>query len=54
MPVLEDFDSKLSDLPELEDFDNELPELEGSDNALPELRDFVSEPDELPPLEDVG
>ena len=45
MPMLEEFDSELRDLPELEYFDNEFPELEAFDNALPELTDFVSETD---------
>ena len=52
MPVLEDFVSNLSELPDLEDFDNETVEIE-IDNDLPELEDFVSDAEEIPPLEEV-
>ena len=52
LPVVEDFVSNLSELPDLDDFEHETLEIE-SDNDLPELEDFVPDSDEIPPLEDI-
>ena len=52
LPVVEDFVSNLSELPDLEDFEHDTLEIE-SDNDLPELEDFVSDSDEIRPLEDI-
>ena len=52
IPVLAEFVSNLSELPDLEDFDNEIIEIT-IDNDLSELEDFVSDTEEIPPLEEV-
>ena len=53
LPVLEDFVSNLSELPDLEDFENETLEIE-SDSDLPEVEDFVSDTDGIPLLQDIS
>ena len=50
--MLEDILSNISELPDLEDVDNELIEIT-IDNDLSELKDFVSDTEEMPPLEEI-
>ena len=52
IPVLADFVSNLSELPDLEDFENEIIEI-SIDDDLSELEAFVSDTEEIPPLEEV-
>ena len=50
--MLEDILSNISELPDLEDVDNELIVIT-IDHDLSELKDFVSDTEEMPPLEEI-